>query len=60
MSRQAADLEMKTIRRILDAIEALPTPAMKARVLKYVAERANEPEPQLSLALAGQEATNRP
>lgn len=60
MSRQAADLEMKTIRRILDALDGLPTPAMKARVLKYVAERASEPEAQLGLPGIGQEATNKP
>lgn len=60
MSRQAADLEMKTIRRILDALDGLPTPAMKSRVLKYVAERANEPEPQLALPGIAPDAVNKP
>lgn len=51
MSRQSADKEMKTIRRVIDAMNGL-TPGQQKRVMQYVAERIGEEPAQAKLPLA--------
>ena len=47
MSRQSADNEMKTIRRILDALSGL-TPGQQKRILVYASERVSEAPAQMA------------
>lgn len=51
MSRQTADKEMKTIRRVVDAMNGL-SPAQQKRVLAYVNERIADGPEQAALPLA--------